>query len=48
MGAKEEIEFLMRLREESQKLVDKLTLRIVELQNPKNDNAIGFKNEKKD
>lgn len=35
MESKEEIEFLMKLRKEAQELVDKLTLRIVEIQTDK-------------
>lgn len=43
MDSKAEIEFLMKLRKEAQELVDKLTLRIVEIQTDKTEKSIGFK-----
>lgn len=42
MDKKEEIEFLIKLRNSAQEMVDKITIRIVEIQNEKED-KIGFK-----
>ena len=44
MEKKEEIEFLMRLRKDAQEMVDKITVRIVELQDTTATNKqVGFK-----
>lgn len=49
MSAKSEIEFLMKLRTEAQTMVDNLTVRIVELQNPESTKkSIGFNKDKED
>lgn len=47
MDKKDEIEFLMKARVSAQEIVDKITIRIVELQSAvsKTENEIGFKKE---